>query len=82
VFVLLSQLTGTSYVMTPRIVSAEDGKHLKRLYEQHALAAMRASALLGREGMESAKFKEADKAAGRAWRQVRMILGDMNSYWT
>jgi hypothetical protein len=47
------------------MVSAEDGKELKRLYEQHALAAMQASALLGREGMESPKFKEADKAAGK-----------------
>jgi len=68
--------------MTPRIVSAKDGKELKRLYEQHALVAMQASALLGREGMESAKFKEADKAAGKAWRRIRIILGDSNSYWT
>jgi hypothetical protein len=63
-FVLPSQPRGGFYVMTTRIVSAEDGKHLKRLYEQHALAAMRASALLGREGTESAKFKEAIKRQG------------------
>jgi hypothetical protein len=81
--VLLSQsLRGTSDAMTSRIVSAEEGKELKRLYEQHALAAMRASALLGREGMESAKFKEADKMSGKAWRRIRIILGDSNSYWT
>jgi hypothetical protein len=67
--------------MTRRIGSAEDGKELKRLYEQHALAAMQASALLGKEGMESAKFREADRAAGKAWRRIRIILGDSNSYW-
>ena len=67
--------------MSPRIVSAEDSKELQRLYEQHALAAMQASALLGREGTESAKFKEADKVAGKAWRRIRIILGDSNSYW-
>jgi hypothetical protein len=30
-------------IMTPKIVSAKDGKELERLYEQHALAAMQAS---------------------------------------
>ena len=64
------------------VVSAKDGKELERLYEQHALAAMQASAFLGREGIESPKFIEADKAAGKAWRRIRMILGDSNSYWT
>ena len=64
------------------LISAEDSKELKRLYEQHALAAMQASMALGREGMESAKFKEADKAAGKALRRIRIILGDSNSYWT
>jgi hypothetical protein len=68
--------------MTHKMVSAVDGKELKRLYEQHALAAMQASALLGRGGIESPKFKEADKAAGKAWHRIRMILGDPNSYWT
>jgi hypothetical protein len=63
------------------LISAEDSKELKRLYEQHALAAMQASMALGREGMESAKFKGADKAAGKAWRRIRMMLGDSNSYW-
>jgi hypothetical protein len=67
--------------MTEKIVSAESGRELKRLYEQHALAAMKASALLAKEGIESSKFKEADKAAGKAWRQIRVILGDTNSYW-
>jgi hypothetical protein len=66
--------------MTRKLVSA-DGQELKRLYEQHALAAMQASALLGREGIESQKFRAADRAAGKAWRRIRMILGDSNSYW-
>lgn len=69
-------------IMTPKIASAKDGKELERLYEQHALAAMQASASLGREGTKSPKFKEADKAAGSAWRRIRMILGDPDSYWT
>jgi hypothetical protein len=42
------------------LISAEDSKELKRLYEQHALAAMQASMALGREGTESPKFKQAD----------------------
>jgi hypothetical protein len=63
------------------LISAEDSKELKRLYEQHALAAMQASMALGREGTESPKFKQADKAAGKSWRRIRMILGDSNSYW-
>lgn len=67
--------------MTPKVASAEDGEELKRLYQQLALATVRASAALGKEGMESPKFKEADKAAGKAWRRIRMILGDSNSYW-
>ena len=62
-------------------LSAEGGAELKRLYEEHVFAAMQASALLGKEGMESPKFKAADKAAGKAWRQIRRILGDLNSYW-
>ena len=66
--------------MTRKVV--RDGEELKRLYEQHALAIVRASAILGKEGMESPKFKEADKAAGKAWHRIRTILGDVNSYWT
>jgi hypothetical protein len=54
---------------------------LQRLYEQHALAAMRAVALLRKGGVFSPQFKDADKAAGKAWRGIRMILGDANSYW-
>lgn len=57
--------------MTRKIVSGEDDKELKRLYEQHALAAMRASVLLAKEGMESRRFREADKAAGKAWRRIK-----------
>jgi hypothetical protein len=68
-------------IMTRKVVSAKDGQELKRLYEQHALAAMQASIILGREGTESPKFNEADKAAGMAWRRIRTILGDSNSYW-
>jgi hypothetical protein len=64
--------------MTRKIVS--DGEELKLLYEQLALAIVRA--LLGQEGMESPKFKEADKAAGKAWHRIRTILGNANSYWT
>ena len=64
------------------LISAEDSKELKRLYEQHALAAMQASMALGREGTESPKFKQADKAAGKSWHRIRMILGDPDSYWT
>jgi hypothetical protein len=67
--------------MTRKIVGAEHGEELKRLYEQHALAAVQASSFLGKEGIGSPKFKEADKAAGKAWRRIRMILGDSNSYW-
>jgi hypothetical protein len=67
--------------MTRRFVSAEHGDELRRLYEQHALAAVQASALLGKEGIASPNFKEADKVAGKAWRRIRMILGDSNSYW-
>jgi len=69
-------------VLTTGQLTREDGLELKRLYEQHALAAMQASSLLGAEGMESPKFKEADKVAGKAWRRIRMMLGDSNSYWT
>ena len=68
--------------MTPRIVSAEEGKELKRLYEQHALAAMQASNALAKEGTDSPKYKEADKVAGKTWRRIRTILGDRDSYWT
>lgn len=71
-----------SDIMTGKIPGAEDSQELKRLYEEHALAAMQASALLGKEGVGSSKFKQADKAAGKAWHQIRMILGDSNSYWT
>jgi hypothetical protein len=70
------------YQDTQQIVGAKEGQELKRLYEQHALAAMQASTVLGRDGTESPKFKEADKAAGKAWRRIRVILGDPNSYWT
>ena len=68
--------------MIRKIISAEHDEELKRLYEQHALAAMQASCLLGREGMESPKFKATDRAAAKTWRRIRMILGDSNSYWT
>jgi hypothetical protein len=64
------------------LISAENSKELKRLYEQHALAALQASMALGREGKESPNFKQADKAAGKSWHRIRMILGDPNSYWT
>jgi hypothetical protein len=64
------------------IVSIKDSQELKRVYEQHALAAIQASTAIGREGVESRKFKEADKAAAKFWRRIRMILGDSNSYWT
>jgi hypothetical protein len=67
--------------MTHKVVSAEEGEELKRLYERHALAIVRAAAILGKEGIASPKFKEADKAAGIAWRRIRTILGDSNSYW-
>jgi|ERR1700722_4576153 hypothetical protein len=66
--------------MTRKVVSTKDGQELKRLYEQHALGAMQASIVLSREGTESPKFNEADKAAGKAWRRIRIILGDSNSY--
>jgi hypothetical protein len=46
------------------LISAEDSKELKRLYEQHALAAMQASMALGREATESPKFKQADRRLG------------------
>jgi hypothetical protein len=69
-------------MITRKTVSTEDTQELKRLYEEHALVAMQASTLLGREGAESSKFREADKAAGRAWRRIRVILGDPDSYWT
>jgi hypothetical protein len=42
---------------------------------------MQASIVLSREGTESPKFNEADKAAGKAWRRIRIILGDSNSYF-
>jgi hypothetical protein len=67
--------------VTRKNVSVEDGEELRRLYQQHALATAQASVLLGKEGMESPNFKEADKAAGKAWRRIRMILGDSSSYW-
>ena len=65
-----------------KIASAEDDQELKRLYEVHALAAMRASTALAKEGTQSSKFKEADKLAGKAWRRIRILLGDPESYWT
>jgi hypothetical protein len=68
--------------MTSKIVSADHGKELERLYEQHALTSMQAATALRREGTESPKFREADKAAGKAWRRIRTILGDPDSYWT
>jgi hypothetical protein len=68
--------------VTRKVISAKDGQALKRLYEQHALAAMQASIILGREGPESPRFNELDKVAGKAWRQIRAILGDSDSYWT
>jgi hypothetical protein len=68
-------------IMTRKAVSTKDRQEFKRLYEQHALAAMQASIFLGRDGTESPKFIEADKAAGKAWRRIRTILGDSNSYW-
>jgi hypothetical protein len=67
--------------MTRKVVSAEDAEELKRQYEQLALATFRASAALVKEGMESPKFKRADKEAGKAWHRIRMILRDSNSYW-
>ena len=66
-----------------RIVdSAKHGEELQRLYQQHALAAMQASTVLAQEGTESPKFKETDRVAGKAWRRIRTILGDPDSYWT
>ena len=51
--------------ITRKVISAKDSQELKRLYEQHALAAMQASMILGREGPKSPRFNELDKVAGK-----------------
>ncbi|MDA8190952.1 MAG: hypothetical protein M0Z68_05675 [Gammaproteobacteria bacterium] len=67
--------------MTRNVISLEEGAELRRLLAEHTEATLYAGAILNKYGMESAEFREADKATGLLWRRIREIQGLSDQHW-
>lgn len=67
--------------MNRRILTGEEAEEFKRLYDEYPRVSQHAAELLGRHGMESKEFREADAAVGDLWRRLRELQGMAGKHW-
>lgn len=65
-----------------KILTPEEGKEYRRLYEEHERATIHAANMLRAYGMESNEFRAADAETCRLWKSLRELQGMAGQHWT